>query len=167
MNYERINWEDGTQVEGAYVEIDGTRYPVVMPTYNCSTPVTANNLNIMDNALYEVANKIEIPVSVDETHFSVVSPIKMYKIGRCIYLSGIVKRIENTYNGQITVLDYPIEFSPATTPIYFPAVYRQDSNTGDFRIAYLFNVGSGIIMNVPENSTAYNKELFINIAWIY
>lgn len=59
MNYERVNWENGTEVEGAYVEIDGTRYPVVMPTYNCNTPITARNLNIMDKGIKEVADYID------------------------------------------------------------------------------------------------------------
>lgn len=40
-----VIWEDGQLVQGAYVEIDGTRYPVEMPQYSGDTPVTAENLN--------------------------------------------------------------------------------------------------------------------------
>ena len=42
-----VEWEDGQLVQGPFVEINGTRYPVVMPEYTGNTPMTAENLNKM------------------------------------------------------------------------------------------------------------------------
>lgn len=48
-----VNWEDGQLEQGAYVEINGVRYSVVMPQYSGNTPVTAENLNKMQSDLQE------------------------------------------------------------------------------------------------------------------
>lgn len=40
-----VNFEDGTLLKGAYVVINGTEYPVVMPEYSGTTPINAENLN--------------------------------------------------------------------------------------------------------------------------
>lgn len=42
-----VEWEDGQLVQNPYVEINGTKYPVVMPEYTGNTPMTAENLNKM------------------------------------------------------------------------------------------------------------------------
>lgn len=93
MNYERINWEDGTQVKGAYVEIDGTRYPVVMPTYNCNTPITATNLNIMDKGIYNLSKKVkfeEIPLTILINNLQ--GSLKAYRFGRIVYITGFITK---------------------------------------------------------------------------
>lgn len=46
-----FNFENGTLVKGAYVEINGVQYPVVMPEYSGNTPISAENLNKMQNEL--------------------------------------------------------------------------------------------------------------------
>lgn len=46
-----VNFENGTLVKGAYVEINGVQHPVHMPEYSGNTPITAENLNKMQNEL--------------------------------------------------------------------------------------------------------------------
>ena len=52
-----VEWEDGQLVQVPYVEINGTRYPVVMPEYSGNTPMTAENLNKMQNDLSDKINE--------------------------------------------------------------------------------------------------------------
>lgn len=60
-----VEWEDGQLVQGAYVEINGRQYPVVMPQYSGNTAVTAENLNKMQSDLQnEIADKNIIMVSL-------------------------------------------------------------------------------------------------------
>lgn len=52
-----VYFENGELVEGAYVEIEGVKYPVHMPKYTGNTPVSAENLNKAQSDLEE---KIEL-----------------------------------------------------------------------------------------------------------
>jgi hypothetical protein len=52
-----VEWEDGQLVQGPYVEINGIQYPVVMPEYTGNTPMTAENLNKMQNDLSDKINE--------------------------------------------------------------------------------------------------------------
>lgn len=54
-----VNFEDGILVEGAYVEINGIKYPVVMPQYSGNTPITSENLNKLQNDLKADIDNIE------------------------------------------------------------------------------------------------------------
>lgn len=47
-------FEDGKKISDAYVEIDGKRYPVIMPEYEGKTPISAFNLNKLQNELKEL-----------------------------------------------------------------------------------------------------------------
>ncbi len=54
-----INWESGQVIEGEYidsgmyVDIMGTRYPIMMPKVEGNTPLTAENLNKNQENLLE------------------------------------------------------------------------------------------------------------------
>lgn len=48
-----INFENGKLEEDAYVIIDGVKYPVVMPRYSGKTPISAENLNYMQELIKE------------------------------------------------------------------------------------------------------------------
>ena len=54
-----VNFEDGILVEGAYVLIDGVKYPVIMPQYTGKTPMTSENLNKLQNDLIEDIDNIQ------------------------------------------------------------------------------------------------------------
>lgn len=44
-----VNFKEGTLVKGAYVVINGVKYPVIMPEYSGDTPVSPENLNKLQN----------------------------------------------------------------------------------------------------------------------
>ena len=48
-----ITFENGTLKKGAYVVINGTEYEVHMPEYEGNTPLSAENLNLMQKQLLE------------------------------------------------------------------------------------------------------------------
>ena len=54
-----VVFEDGTLVEGAYVLIDGVKYPVVMPNYSGKTPLNSENMNKLQNDLIEDIDNIQ------------------------------------------------------------------------------------------------------------
>lgn len=54
-----VNFEDGILVEGAYVLIDGVKYPVVMPNYSGKTPLNSENMNKLQNDLIEDIDNIQ------------------------------------------------------------------------------------------------------------
>lgn len=46
-----MTFENGKKISDAYVEIDGKRYPVIMPVYEGKTPISAYNLNLMQQEI--------------------------------------------------------------------------------------------------------------------
>lgn len=53
-----VNWENGTETgeyinSGMFVEINGIRYPVMMPEMEGNTPLTADKLNENQENLLE------------------------------------------------------------------------------------------------------------------
>ena len=49
----KFTWQDGTLVSKAKVEIDGTIYEVDPEEYSGATPLSANNLNAMQDGIYD------------------------------------------------------------------------------------------------------------------
>lgn len=55
-----FEWEEGTEIEAPYVFVDGDKYYVQNGSYEGGTPVTATNLNKMQNILNDnITNKVE------------------------------------------------------------------------------------------------------------
>ena len=52
-NMEKIQFENGQLITGAYVTIDGIDYPVQMPIYTGSTPLSAETLNQLQDNIEE------------------------------------------------------------------------------------------------------------------
>lgn len=53
----KFTWQDGTLVSKAKVEIGGTIYEVDPEEYSGATPLSASNLNAMQDGIYEDINK--------------------------------------------------------------------------------------------------------------
>ena len=66
MAYQRVNWQTGTKVSDGYVEIDGTRHPVTLPTYSGPTPCNPTSLNIMDEGIEENSKLLNGKMTVEE-----------------------------------------------------------------------------------------------------
>ena len=56
-----MKFKDGTLIKGAYVIIDGVEYEVHMPEYSGNTPVSAENLNKMQEDMYPVGSIYTTP----------------------------------------------------------------------------------------------------------
>lgn len=56
---EKINWENGTVTKDAYVIIDGVEYPVTPEEYEGNTPLSAENLNLMQNNIEAGINELK------------------------------------------------------------------------------------------------------------
>lgn len=53
MAYNKVNWEAGELENEGYVIIDGETYQTVQPEYSGSTPLNPDNLNHMDEGIYQ------------------------------------------------------------------------------------------------------------------
>lgn len=56
---QKINWENGTVTKDAYVTIDGVEYPVTPEEYEGNTPLSAENLNLMQNNIESGINELK------------------------------------------------------------------------------------------------------------
>ena len=54
----KFTWQDGTLVSKAKVEIGGTIYEVDPEEYSGATPLSASNLNAMQDGIYEDINNV-------------------------------------------------------------------------------------------------------------
>lgn len=60
MALDKFNWQNGSQVEPAKVEIEGVSYDVVDAQFEGETPLSASNLNLMqDTLLSNVKDNLE------------------------------------------------------------------------------------------------------------
>lgn len=59
MAYNKMNWEAGEVTREGYVIVDGQQYQTVQPEYTGNTPINPDNLNHMDNGIYNNSTEIE------------------------------------------------------------------------------------------------------------
>lgn len=52
-----VTFSNGTLVQKAQVEIDGTTYDVEPAQYDGTTPLSANNLNLLQTRLYDYVDE--------------------------------------------------------------------------------------------------------------
>ena len=171
MALDKFNWQNGSQVEPAKVEIEGVSYDVVDAQYEGETPLSASNLNLMqDTILGNVVDTLE-----DDTKIPSVKAIKdnktyvygaqntisftapysgiidiEYSISGWGYNGGEYKpKIENTV-GNATQLAYAEDIShkhdTASVPVKCRAFYRVEKN-----VEYTF-VGSQVGANGGRKS---------------
>lgn len=55
---EKINWQNGTLIKEAFIEIDGTEYLVTPRQVEGTTPLSANNLNLMQDNIEDAINPL-------------------------------------------------------------------------------------------------------------
>lgn len=92
MALEKFTWQNGTQIEPAKVEIGGQRYNVSDAQYEGETPLSAANLNLMqDTLLANVKNdltddtKIPSVKAVKEVYSTVEKIVGKWIDGKPIY----------------------------------------------------------------------------------
>lgn len=55
----KIPFQNGTMVNAGYVEIDGQRYPTVEPEYSGTTPLSAQNLNTLQDNVEDAIDNLQ------------------------------------------------------------------------------------------------------------
>ena len=72
MAYNRVNWEDGEKIADGYVTINGQNYPTVEPVYQGQTATSADNLNVMDEAIKNLDEYLEETSTISNTQETLV-----------------------------------------------------------------------------------------------
>lgn len=84
MVYNKINWENGSVQTEGHVTIDGVQYQTVQPEYTGNTPINADNLNHMDDGIYNAISSLYYKTG------------DTYTIPGQLYLSGALFGSRNT-----------------------------------------------------------------------
>ena len=56
---EKINWENGELIKGAFVTIDNTEYPVTPDEIDGTTPLDADTLNLMQDNIEDAIDELK------------------------------------------------------------------------------------------------------------
>lgn len=116
MALDKFTWENGSQVEPAKVEVEGVSYDVVDAQYEGSTPVSAGNLNAMQDILNNnIENEV---VKGNDTSNNYIKLIDGTLI--CYYTKPISTVVNTSWggtkrSGPVNMDDYAMEFKSIPT----------------------------------------------------
>lgn len=111
MALEKFTWENGSQVEPAKVEIEGISHNVVDAQYEGSTPLSASNLNLMQDTLLanvkdnlDDESKIASCKAVKEVYSTdEVKTNKTWINNKPIYRKVIANEVDMTNGSEISL----------------------------------------------------------------
>lgn len=110
MALDKFTWENGSQVEPAKVEVEGVSYDVVDAQYEGSTPVSAGNLNAMQDTLLsnvkddlEDESKIASCKAVKDVYSSTETKTNKVWDGKPVYRKSI--EFSNIAKGTATTIE--------------------------------------------------------------
>lgn len=86
---EIVEFEDGTKMQDAYVEVDGVKHEIVPARYTGNTPLNAYNLNRAQNNL--LTNKYSLSIATATEAGVIVTLPCYYKVGQGVldvFLNG-------------------------------------------------------------------------------
>jgi hypothetical protein len=118
----KFTWQDGTLVSKAKVEIGGTIYEVDPEEYSGATPLSASNLNAMQDGIYE---------DINENAEELDNLIKITEMGT-ISSSEMTTTTIGGHNGKRYDLTFTKQYS--TPPMVITNIYH-DANYGSYGIA--------------------------------
>ena len=101
----KINWENGTLVSKAKVNVGGTVYDVESAVYSGSTPISAENLNQMETNIENAIHNLK--------------PVELFYDSTASYLSATLNDDITNYD-IITVIGQSSEGFQCSTTIYKP-----------------------------------------------
>ena len=78
----KIPFEDGTKTQKAYVAVNGQNYPVTPAVWSGTTPLTAYNLNNMQDNIEEAIEKQTKIQRASVTVTKEITPAMIYPIRR-------------------------------------------------------------------------------------
>ena len=154
-----VDWEDGTLVQGAYVEIDGIKYPVVMPQYTGNTPLTSENLNKMQADLKKLISESIETGSNNNAEYVKFNNGILIQFGN-VQLTGS----ESRASGGVT---YYSAYSEIALPIAFVDTnYMLSTNVGLANMNYFMQGYASVIDNssirISLASTANNDPRIVS-----
>lgn len=116
---EKIPFEDGTKTQEAYVTIDGQNYQITPAVWSGTTPLKAQNLNLMQDNIEEAINIQRSTVTLSSTisaNTNYTLPTGMYyKVGNnsleVIYCgSKLIKNVDYNEMGNTGEVSNTIQF---------------------------------------------------------
>lgn len=141
---QKINWENGTVVKDAFVTINGTEYPVTPKQMEGTTPLSADNLNLMQNNIED---------SLPEDITTGGDGVKCgYKIdGKDVFVKRIsVGSLPNNTSKSVAT---GINFSNYTL-MKIEGIVKYNSNNIAFPIpfAHPTNLANSIMVNIDNSN---------------
>lgn len=156
-------WQDGTFVSKAKVEIGGNIYEVDPEEYSGATPLSASNLNAMQDGIYDDIDEINEKI-VDRYSTDEIKTNKVWVDGKPIYRKVFIREnIANNDNEDIALtfdsiisLDGIVEWNNSTTkhPLTWISAFistateRSDITTGTNNIRFRNRTGQTVKINV-------------------
>lgn len=133
-------FEDGELENEGYVEINGVKYPVHMPTYKGKTPLSSENLNKMQRDLKE---------EVEED---------IIKLKRTVLFEGDSKETEITLNEDSTNYEL-VAVLFRTNDYYRGSVLMESASDRKFSMigTYIDDDGKGGILKIRISKLSGNK----------
>lgn len=119
-----VTFSNGTLVQKAQVEVDGTTYEVEPAQFSGTTPLSASNLNLLQTRLYDyVDNEISnlntvqtFTETLTDSNSGIVISTLWKRVGKVITLNVNVE-IPANKAGLITVNKFPFTFPEWVKPI--------------------------------------------------
>ena len=166
----KFTWQDGTLVSKAKVEIGGTIYEVDPEEYSGATPLSAGNLNAMQDGIYEDIEGIEndilgttTPITW-ETNFSSITgtenSIHVNEAEKSCLLTFAVNRTSAT-EGSFTIGTFSTTYAPSNLVIGTGIV----STNG---VVYACQLSINSNGNISINNAGHSSNTFRGqIKWYY
>lgn len=168
---QKIDWENGTVIDEAHVIIDSQRYNVVPEEYDGATPISAENLNEMQDNIEAEINSVK--TLINRTNVLWTGAWHM-NANQTITLSenvldqknGIILVWSSYSDGQAQDYDFNYTFVPKKHVEMFPGA-GVSSIMGNvvgtrFSIKYLYIGNSDITGNVNNGTNLSNTAVGIN-----
>lgn len=158
----KFTWQNGTLVSKAKVEINGTIYEVEPEEYSGATPLSAGNLNAMQDGIYEDIN------SIIETGSNTNGSYIKFNDGTMICYGFRTNTITNDrtqvggmwYTNQIDLGSFPVSFVEMPTIILhnFGVLTILEHNDVTNQ-----NIGTVYMGNGTKRTNVEQKTMFVAI----
>lgn len=147
----KINWENGTLVSKAKVNVGGTVYDVEPAVYSGSTPISAENLNQMETNIENAINNLK--------------PVELFYDSTASYLSATLNDNITNYD-IITVIGQSTDGHHCSTTIYKPyngakisLCAPQNSGTDSYNKYAVYEFTSTTVIQSNKNFQIANNNI--------
>lgn len=179
----KFNWQNGTLVTPARVEINGEVHDVTPEQYSGQTPLSAENMNAMQDGIYEDIDKNT--ASINALKYNLVTNGEAVKTGRMVDgKDEYVKRYKfdiNSISGQqstraqgaaslgfvltsVTVVEMKAYIVSNTNNVF--SVDTNNYNLGDSGKNYILLNANENKVTVNCNSENFNNHAVVDIYYI-